>query len=301
MNDFSKESYQRHIEEFNDFSEQAIKKHNAWFDENSVDYWRHLRMIAPITPLLINNKSSKWLTVGDGRFGLDSIKLKRIEPSIDVLPTDISPYLLEKSKEAGNIEKFSVENAEKLSFDDETFDFSFCKEAYHHFPRPYVAVYEMLRVSKKAIIFSEPNDHHYPSIYRIIISGIKSKIKGVLGKKKYHLDTTKFEPSGNYIYTISPRELEKIALGLHLPMVAHKYFNDYYTPGIEFENATESNFSFKLVQRKIKQFNLKSKLGIMPYAGIIGIIFKEIPTQKVLNELKEQGFYITKLPINPYL
>jgi len=108
MSNYHEISYQKHKEHFNNFDQDHLNKHAAWFDDQSVDYWRHSRMIEPLKPLLNLNKNSKWLTVGDGRFGLDSIRLKRIENSLKILPTDISPYLLEIAKKDGKIENFSV-------------------------------------------------------------------------------------------------------------------------------------------------------------------------------------------------
>src|SRR5688572_1586710 len=128
---------------FHELSYDLHKKHNvlegnelstmqkSWFRTDTVDYWRYNRMYIPITPLLKNFQKSKWITIGDGRFGLDSIKLKKIEPSLEITPTDISSDLLEDAKAKGLIEKYSTENAEKLSFLDNSFDFSFCKESFH--------------------------------------------------------------------------------------------------------------------------------------------------------------------------
>jgi ubiquinone/menaquinone biosynthesis C-methylase UbiE len=296
--DYTEKSYHKQKEEFADNSEERKKVYQSWFDTTSIDYWRHARMIEPIAPLLKLNPTAKWVTIGDGRFGLDSIKLKDIEPKISVLPTDISPYLLEQSKNEGHIINFSVENAETLSFDDNAFDYAFCKEAYHHFPRPYIAVYEMLRVSKKAIIFIEPNDHTFNSVYQSLIINIKHFIKDLLKKKHYHPDTTKFEPSGNYIYTVSKREIEKIALGLNLTCIAYSYYNDYYEKGLEFKKINTPDF--ERVKKNIAKIDFKSKLGFTNFAGIRTIIFKTNPTAEERKQLQEKGFTIVDLPVNPF-
>jgi hypothetical protein len=93
--EFQNVSYDLHKEHFKSSDAERLKFEESWFDETTVDYWRHHRMYAPLTPLIKAYPNSKWLTVGDGRFGLDSVKLKKIEPTLDVLPTDISPYLLQ--------------------------------------------------------------------------------------------------------------------------------------------------------------------------------------------------------------
>ncbi len=95
------------------------------------------------------NTSDSWLTVGDGiRTDANWLRGK----GVDVMASDISIDLLAETKNKGHIDKFQQKNAEKLSFHDDSYDYILCKEAYHHFPRPYIAVYEMLRVSKRAII-----------------------------------------------------------------------------------------------------------------------------------------------------
>src|SRR6188474_2368964 len=151
-------SYQMQRESFSRRDEESRRIQETWFQEDTVDFWRHYRTTAPILPMLEMFKDNKWLTVGDGRFGLDSIRLKKMQPGLDILPTDISDVLLDHAKQTGLISDYKCENAEKLSFKDQSFDFAVCKESYHHFPRPYLALYEMLRVSKKGVILIEPNE-----------------------------------------------------------------------------------------------------------------------------------------------
>jgi hypothetical protein len=99
-----------------------------------------------------------WVTIGDGRFGLDSIRLQRLGVR-SVLPTDIGGALLEAGVQQGLINDYRVENAESLSFSDGSFDMVFCKESYHHFPRPFLALAEMVRVARYAVILVEPRDY----------------------------------------------------------------------------------------------------------------------------------------------
>ena len=75
-----------------------------------------------------------------------------------VISTDLDTSLLKIAAENNLITNFQYANAENLPFEEAKFDFSFCKQSYHHFPRPIIAVYEMLRVSKKAVMLVEPAD-----------------------------------------------------------------------------------------------------------------------------------------------
>jgi len=297
---FQEVSYKRH-EKHNSLTKGTLSEiQESWFREDTIDYWRHARMYNPLTPLLKSSPKSKWITVGDGRFGLDSIKLKKIESSLDILPTDISTELLEKAKTIGTIKNFAKENAEKLSFADNYFDFAFCKESFHHFPRPYIALYEMLRVAKKGVVLIEPNEFFpFPWFGQLVLS-TKKAIKKLLRIKIPHPDDFSFEESGNYIYTVSRRELAKVALGLNFPAIAVYKFNDYYAAGVEFEKAEPTSALFKEIKRQIAKRDTKSRLGYEPCSNIIGIIFKENPNDVLVKELKDAGFEIDFLPENPY-
>ncbi len=300
MGDFQDISYGLHKEHFNDFSEERKKIMETWFRDDSADSWRTMRMYDSVKPLIEAFPSSKWLTVGDGRFGLDSIRLKKMGVQ-DVLPTDISPYLLEKAKQQGLISSFSIENAEKLSFGDGSFDFSFCKDSYHHFPRPYMALYEMLRVAKKAVILTEPHDW-FPRPYgkRLLVFS-KNILKKLLGKKIHHNDQWNFEDSGNYVYSVSKREMEKTALGLQLPAIGISYFNDYYEKGLEFEKRDGTSVKYRKMKRKILISDIKCKLGLASPTYITAIIFKENPEKKLRDALNAQGMQVFDIPANPYL
>ena len=77
-----------------------------------------------------------------------------------------------------NIKNYKIENAENLSFEDKTIDFILCKESYHHFPRPMVALYEMLRVARNGVLLIEPNDAYIINKYsEILFRNLKNIVK----------------------------------------------------------------------------------------------------------------------------
>jgi len=293
-------SYQMQLENYEKKDEETARLMETWFEEDTVDYWRHFRMVEPLKPLIDRYKNTKWVTIGDGRFGLDSIRLKKIQPALDVLPTDISPSLLQEAKEKKIISDYKAENAEHLSFADNSFDFSFCKEAFHHFPRPYIALYEMLRVSRLGVIFIEPNERKDKKIPDRIFNVVKRAMKRIIGKPVLHPETWNFEVSGNYIYTLSKNEMEKVGLGLQLPAVAFHFYNDYYEQGVEYQKATPGNELFEKVKKMIANEDLKCRLGLQTYQGIIAILFKVAPDAELRRGLMETGFQIVNLPENPY-
>ena len=105
------------------------------------------------------DKNFKWLTVGDGRFGSDAMKLIEYGAT-NVLCTDLDDYLIKYSAKKKEINNYKKENAENLTFSDNEFDFVLCKESYHHFPRPMLALTEMFRVAKIGVILIEPRDYY---------------------------------------------------------------------------------------------------------------------------------------------
>lgn len=285
-----------------------VNKENAelWTNEGTVDYWRHERMYNTLLPILNNYKNGKWVTIGDGKYGTDAHFLLKHTPN--VLSTDIAEDCLKMAKEAGFIPDYRIENAEHLTFSDNEFDFALVKEAYHHFPRPAIAVYEMLRVSQKAIVLIEPNDPNCQSPQRFsfnqslfwLVNSIKNSIKKLLGKEVYY-SLGGYEEVGNFVYTISEREIEKIALGLNYDLVAFKGLNDDYIAGVETEKLADKGPLFQKISKSIEKEDRKEKAGKRSWGIFTAVIFKEMPNENCIKDMEKAGFKITKLMKNPYL
>jgi ubiquinone/menaquinone biosynthesis C-methylase UbiE len=195
-----------HFANTDQFPDELIE---SWFDEKSADAWRHQRMYEG-AGLLLKSKIDKWVTIGDGRGGLDSIRLRKLGFK-DVLATDIAENLLKRFKELGKIPDYAIVNAENLPYENKSVDYFFCKESLHHFPQPFKALYEFSRVARKGFILIEPNDPTEVifKTNQIVSAGairrIKNTILAFLGKLKIsHFVTTTtvgfnepaWEPSG---------------------------------------------------------------------------------------------------------
>ncbi|TRX51653.1 methyltransferase domain-containing protein [Fulvivirga sp. M361] len=296
---FEKKSYQQHSEHFKEYSLGSKKESHAktWFQKDTVDAWRHRRMYEILDPLLLNDPGGKWLTVGDGRYGNDAKYI--LERGSDALATDISDILLKEAKGIGYIDNYKKENAETLSFQNTEFDYVLCKESYHHFPRPMVALYEMLRVASKAVLLIEPNDEYIAgTVLRAIFRNLKRNLKAVFGRNS---DKHSFEESGNYIFSISKREIEKVALGLNYKVVVFKGINDAHFPGVEYEKISEKGLLQKKTKLYINLQNVLCRLGFMDYGLLATIIFKQEPTKKLIEQLSCQGYEVIRLPDNPYI
>lgn len=290
------------------FDEKRKEIHESWFDSDTVDFWRHDRMYATISPIARFYQEKKWLTVGDGRYGLDSYRLAK-KFNLNVLPSDISENMLKIGKEKGVVKEYSVENAEALSFEDNSFDVVFCKEAYHHFPRPLIGVYEMIRVASEVVILIEPQDDpapvaHQVSKKRYILSAMKMLAAKLIGKNvepyipedAYYNVHGNFEHCGNYVYGISNREINKMAHALNLGGMAFYRFNDVYEQGVEFEKAEKGNKLFQKIQQKIKEID-----STKSYNMCATVIFINKIDENLRKEMKEMGYIFPNKTENPYM
>lgn len=280
-------SYARHARGYsNDLVDPERQKIAAsWFDLSSANSWRFER-IYEVAGHLGGVAGETWLTVGDGRSGLDAIRLKAHGAS-EVLATDLDESLLRKAKEDGHLDHYQVENAERLSFSDSSFGYVFCKESYHHFPRPMIALYEMLRVAKRGVILAEPNDRERSPLRHLM---------RFLGSKA---PPETYEEEGNYVYTISERELTKVALGLDLPQVAFKGFNDAFVRGLEFEPLNGG--AGRSMRRKIALRDKLCALGLDHHMLLMACLFHTPVNSEQRASMANDGWRIVDLPRNPYI
>jgi len=189
------QSYERHVE----WEKGITGLPSCISDPESIDAYRHKRMWGFAAPIFNSFSNVTLLTVGDGRYGSDAIILQ--EHDLDITATSISGETLKVALEKGLIKKYCVENAEKFSFLDNTYDFVVCKESYHHFPRPPIGFYEMFRIARKGVVLIEPIEDK-----KRFFDIVKSFAKKILRKNKNSL----FEREGNFIYRFSIREIEKM-------------------------------------------------------------------------------------------
>jgi ubiquinone/menaquinone biosynthesis C-methylase UbiE len=297
--DHVKKSYTAHAGEYAEYTVGGSKEEHArtWLREDTVDAWRHNRSYQTLDPLLAGYPEATWLTVGDGRYGKDAHYIQT--KGFRVLATDISDHLLKEALNVGYIARYQTENAEALSFADNSFDFIFCKEAYHHFPRPMLALYEMLRVCRKGVVLIEPNDLFIASDFSGILWLSLKIILDFLSIRK--MVKHGYEEIGNYVYAISPREVEKVAVALNLPTVAFKGINDQHLTGVEYDKADRKSKLFRKVRRIIGFRDFLYKIRLRPCSALVIIIFKEEPEEELRKALKLSDYQVVNLPKNPHL
>jgi ubiquinone/menaquinone biosynthesis C-methylase UbiE len=257
----------------------------------SVDAWRHQRMLNSVLPIANRWPGSSWLTVGDGRFGTDAHFLASL--GLNVTATSISSHTLEIALARGFINKFAVENVERLTLNDDEVDFVLCKEAFHHFPRPTIGLYEMLRVAKKAVVLIEPIED---------ASRAFDQLKRIVKRALRKGDTfDQFEPAGNFIYRVNIREVAKMLTALNLTCLAYRRFNDFWCRPFESAVFRSLNVGSIGTRAAIAIEDVLAKLRLMSYGLATVICFKQEIQNELGLELRRDGFTVEHLPRNPYL
>jgi hypothetical protein len=110
-----------------------------------------------------------------------------------------------------------------------------------------------------------------------------------------------FEQSGNYKYTVSRREMEKIALGLNHEAIAFRGINDAYVSGVENELMNEDGPAQRQVRRRIRLKDALCKAGLINHSLLTVVLFPSPPSSTVKEALSKNSFEVVSLPENPYV
>lgn len=288
INQTIEKSYQNHLNA-EKYYRNKEKLPSCYLQPESIDAWRHDRMRNTVLPIVNSFPNSKWITIGDGSFASDAYYLE--SKGMDVLSTSISDETISYAHNLGYIKKYKIVNAEDIQEENNSYDFVFCKESFHHFPRPYLGIYEMLRIANMGVILIEPQEGK-TRLFDII----KKVIKIALRKDS----NTDFEPTGNFIFRININEFAKIMTALNHKTMAYKRFNDFFHSSLSAKSSKSFNIAKTITLLGIGIQNFLSKIGLMNYGLVTVILFKDEVSRELLNELKKEGFYIRELPTNPY-
>lgn len=300
MSNFEEKSYsaqKQNIEKIKDNSQSD--ENYLYYFENKDNFnlrvsYRTLRVLEPFL-----KEKSNWLTIGDYN-GIEANFL--ISNGQNATASDLSDAILSKVSGQGYINDYKIINVEKIPFADNSYDYVSCKEAYHHFPRAYLGLYEMIRVSGKATILFEPIDIISAMPVMLFMKNILDRINPNLINRIWK-NRFSFESVGNYVFKISEREVEKMSMGIGLPCVAFKGINAFFTHK-NYPEAREVPTNKKLwrkVTRKLAFLDFLNALTLIPKNTLCCVIFKQMPDEKMLNELKRNKFKVLILPKNPYL
>jgi hypothetical protein len=192
----------------------------------------------------------------------------------------------------GLIRDYAAHNAECFSLADDAVDIVFCKEAFHHLPRPALGFYEMIRISRTALVFIEPIDGP-----RRPLASLKLMIKRLL--RRY--DTyDQFEPAGNFIYRLSISETVKMMTALGHPCVAWKGLNNFWHTPFDSAKAGHPSWAWFGTRMAIFFQDVLCQIGLLNYGLATVICFKEMPSGTFKSELRKNGFTVLDILVNPY-
>lgn len=274
----------------NDFRDYARKRDeeksrssSLILDEKTVAYLFFAQEMEKALPLVKNFPDATWLTVGDGRHAFEAIFLKK--HGARVFPTNLDPTLLEEASEMGLIDDYGVENIENLSFPDKSFDFICCKDTLHHSMFPYKALYEMLRVAAKGVFLIEPFDH----------SCGESAIFNTRVRAYHYFE----EGPGNYAYSFSERELEKLGVSHGWKLLATRgicCLHDHPVPLTSTEPADLERQRALVEQREQKAARKEES-----FTSMCSILLREQPSPQLREDLLSAGYALADLDMNPHL
>jgi hypothetical protein len=112
-----------------------------------------------------------------------------------------------------------------------------------------------------------------------------------------------WETVGNYVFKVSEREIEKIAMGMGFPFIAFKRYEIFAThKTIEgLSDVPLNQRLYRKIKMKLAVRSLISSLGIVPHSSLCCVVFKEQPGEEIVKKMKDKGFITIQLPANPYL
>lgn len=242
-------------------SKELHKKYSStfWrgaFDSQHPDTRRHYELLSSSDGLLDHLELSSLATIGDN-LGRDAGYFKKKYPNCRCIATDLHADGIQQAAVEGHVDATMSADVESLPFSNNSLDCIVAKEAFHHWPRPILGLYEMLRAAKKAVLLIEPNDV------------FKGNPTTFIGSNSYRDD---YEQVGNYKYQVSLREIIKIAWALYYPAVVAVGFNDPYQPGLPIDQWLEEKHKLDILgDKEERQFNLMSiviyKNGFEPTAS----------------------------------
>ncbi|MBE1302185.1 MAG: methyltransferase domain-containing protein [Alteromonadaceae bacterium] len=208
MNTFKQklhDQYQHHADAFEKKLENGTV--DIWIDPNNADYWGNMLPMEPLMQPFSILPSSSILTLGDGKGGKEAVFFKNLKHHVTA--SDVAVSVLQHVHKSGVIDDYLEVDAENISLPDNSFDFVITKETLHHLPRPYNAIYEMLRVAKHGIVFVEPS---HPSTDR-------------------YQPPAEYEESGNFVFRFNAFELTQIARSYGVAEVAYGYGRMFHKRG----------------------------------------------------------------------
>ncbi len=277
----------------------------TWLDFDNADSWANTICMEDLRGFLEATPQKTFVTIADGKGGKEARFLTAL--GHEALPTDLSVDVLAEAKARGLISNFSKQDAQKLSFDDGSFDWALVKESLHHLPLPYSALYEMLRVSREGAILIEPR--YTPTRpqwgAKACVGYLAARFLGIwrwaprLPVSEDPVPPGTYEEAGNYVYQFSAYELMQLGLAAGICHVAYISAHHIYQEGYDkirgkaLENLKQER------QRWMKRFDETNGRDAAPLLTFV--FFKQAPSETQRRALIDAGFHMPTLHPNPYV
>ena len=117
--------------------------------------------------------------------------------------------------------RWSSQNAQKLAFVDDSFDYVFVSDGLHHCASPHGALLEMYRVARKAIVVVESRDSTLVRLAERLGLARRYEIDAVIGND-FAFGGVNNSAVPNFVYRWTERELEKTILAFN-PSAPHRF------------------------------------------------------------------------------
>lgn len=177
---------------------KLVSQHDIQYEGNyHHDYFRALPFAA-VAHLLADlnvTLTGKSVLIASCGTGIDVHYLRKYYDA-QFTVSDLSEKAVEMTLKLDKNIRGSVEDTERLSFADESFDYVFIAASLHHLPRPLVGLYELIRVARHGVIVIEPND--------CWLTRLATRLKLA----------TEIEEAGNYVYRLNAWDVKRISQAL---------------------------------------------------------------------------------------
>ncbi len=142
------------MKDYEKLSKEHFNKQASIYDEKDTIYYSKYGKISCnyVSEYLKNIDYNKLLDIGSGTGYL--INMLKDKEMTEFYGLDLSEEMI-KIAESKNIKnaQFILGSANKLPFDDDTFDVVTCIQSFHHYPYPNEAMREAYRVLKKGGLY----------------------------------------------------------------------------------------------------------------------------------------------------
>ncbi len=227
----------------------AVKaEHHHIYKQPTIQEWRSDRLHEPLLTCFKNARNLPCLVIGDDTWFRehDFQKLIRTPPEIT------------KRKHG---------YPETIAMADNSVDYVYTDQTISQLKHPFIALHEMIRVARRAIIVVTRQD---PYIDQPIVSGS-------------HI--AYYDDGGNYVFMISNREMAKFALSLHLPAFAFKGIFDF---GELTENLPENMQGINGYKQKTLALEKLCERNEQKYNYLMAVLFKSLPASEELQSFDTQ-------------